>query len=122
MRSRMGRMLWFAPLAIVGFAAFIALGGYVVRELWNWLTPSLFGWKAITFLQAVGLLALSRILFGGFGMHGSRPSPIRRRIAERMDQRLEERLASMTPEERERLREGLRRHAGGDPGPGEGGH
>ena len=50
---------------------FIALGGEVVRLLWNWLLPPLFGWAQITFWQALGLLALCRILFGGFGLHGS---------------------------------------------------
>lgn len=35
--------------------------------LWNWLIPELFGFKPIDFWQAVGLLALARILFGGLG-------------------------------------------------------
>ena len=52
-----------------GFIVFIALGGVVVRLLWNWLLPELFGFPPITFWQALGLLALSRILFGGFGHH-----------------------------------------------------
>jgi hypothetical protein len=39
----------------------IAVFGMLVMLLWNWLLP------AITFLQAMGLLALSRILFGGLG-------------------------------------------------------
>ena len=72
------RWMFIVPLAIVGFALFITLGGQVVKELWNWLLPTLFGWKEITFWQAVGLLALSRILFGGFGMgsgHRGRMSP-----------------------------------------------
>jgi hypothetical protein len=36
-------------------------------HLWNWLLPPLFGWRQITFWQALGILALCRILFGGFG-------------------------------------------------------
>lgn len=64
-----------APLAIVGIAVFAALGGWVVQHLWNWLLPALFGWPAVTFWQALGLLALCRILFGGFGrgMHHAGP-------------------------------------------------
>ncbi len=46
---------------------FIAIGGEIVLHLWNWLLPPLFGWRQITFWQALGLLALCRILFGGFG-------------------------------------------------------
>jgi len=49
-----------------------SFGGEIVLHLWNWLLPSLFGWREITFWQAVGLLALCRILFGGFGWHRPR--------------------------------------------------
>jgi hypothetical protein len=61
------KWIWFlGPLAL---AAFITLGGEVVMHLWNWLTPQLFGGKQIGFWQALGLLALCRILFGGLGCH-----------------------------------------------------
>ena len=53
-----------------GFIIFVALGGLVVWWLWNWLMPELFGLRELTFWQALGLLALSRILFGGFGRSG----------------------------------------------------
>ena len=49
-------------IAIVAVAVF----GFVVRGLWNALIPAIFGWHTITFWQAVGLLVLSKILFGGF--------------------------------------------------------
>ena len=94
------RLLWIAPLAIVGLAVFTAIGGGVVKLLWNWLLPTLFGLPSITFWQAIGLLALCRILFGGFGLGGgSHRYSSRRRMAERWEQ--------MTPEEREKLRQGL---------------
>lgn len=54
----------------IGFLIFIALGGVVVLLLWNWLVPSLFGLREITLWEALGLIALSRILFGGFGHRG----------------------------------------------------
>src|SRR5512141_1022629 len=94
------KWIFLAPLAIVGFAAFIAVGGAVVRYLWNWLLPPLFGWHQVTFWQAIGLLALCRILFGGLGRHGFDRSHVRRRMAERWEH--------MTPEERERFRHGMR--------------
>lgn len=37
----------------------------VLMLLWNWLMPAIFGLGIITFWQALGLLALSKILFGG---------------------------------------------------------
>jgi len=55
-------------LAIVGFViALIISVGWVVMYLWNKIIPPVFGLGMITYWQAVGLLILSRILFGGFG-------------------------------------------------------
>jgi hypothetical protein len=43
MRPRTKKLIWIAPLAIVGMAVFLALGGTIVRLLWNGLLPGLFG-------------------------------------------------------------------------------
>ncbi len=101
-------MILFAPLAIIGFILFIALGGTVVMLLWNWLLPTLFGWSQITFWQALGILALGRILFGGFGFHGPSRSGFRRHKwgHKDKDSGLREWL-DMTPEEREKFRQGI---------------
>jgi len=101
------KWIFLVPAAIVGIALFITLGGAVVQYLWNWLLPSLFGLRQITFWEALGILALCRILFGGFGMHGSRRSGPSRRMAERWQQ--------MTPEEQERFRQGIRGRCGFGP-------
>jgi hypothetical protein len=101
------KWIFLAPLAILGILAFIAIGGEVVLHLWNWLLPALFGWRQITLWQAIGLLALCRILFGGLGGHGSGRSNFRRRMAEHREQ--------MTPEERERFRQGMRGACGFGP-------
>ena len=93
---------FFAPLAVVGLAAFVAAGGWIVQHLWNWLTPALFGWHALTFWQALGLLVLCRILFGNLGGPGGRPGHLRRRMAGSRGPRWED----LTPEERERFRRG----------------
>src|SRR6266403_400883 len=98
------KWIFLGPLAILAMLLFIFLGGELVLHLWNWLLPPLFGWRQITFWQALGLLALCRILFGGWGGHGSPRSNIRRRIKERMDERWER----MTPEEREKFRQSFR--------------
>ena len=58
----------FIPIAI---AAGVFIFGSVVMLLWNALLPALFGFKIITFWQALGILVLAKILFGGFrGGHG----------------------------------------------------
>jgi hypothetical protein len=97
------KLIFIAPLAILGMLLFIAIGGEVVLQLWNWLLPPLLGLRQITFWQALGILALCRILFGGFGFHGPRRS-VRRRM--------EERCEHMTPEERERFRQRMRERFG----------
>ncbi len=119
MRPRLKRLIFIAPLAILGMLLFIFIGGELVRLLWNWLLPPVFGWRQITFWQALGLLALCRILFGGFGRHGSGRSNLRRRMEERCERRIEERSQNMTPEERERFRQRMRERWGFGPSTGE---
>jgi hypothetical protein len=88
------KVLIFLPIVFVVF-------GEAVLHLWNWLMPTLFHLPAIGFWQAVGLLVLSWLLFGGlrgFGGYGSRYRGHWRR-------RMQERWEHMTPEEREKLRE-----------------
>jgi hypothetical protein len=93
---------WIIPAAIIGIPLFLFVGGEVVMHLWNWLLPPLFGWRALGFWQALGLLALCRILFGGLGHHGG-PGPRRG---------WEGRCRKMTPEEREKFRQAM--HEGFD--------
>lgn len=114
MRPRLRRMIWIAPLAILGMLVFITVGGVIVRALWNWLLPPLFHWPLIGFWQALALLLLCRILFGGLGWRGSMRSHMRRRMEERM----EERCANMTPEEREQFRQRMRERWGWGPSTG----
>ena len=99
------KLFFIVPLAILGMVVFMAIGGEVVRLLWNWIAPALFRLPQITFWQALGLLALCRILFGGLGLGGGHRSGRRRRMAERCEH--------MTSEERERLRQRLRERWGG---------
>lgn len=109
--SRRRKLIWIAPLAILGIALFIFLGGEIVMQLWNWLLPSLFGWRQITFWQGLGILALCRILFGGHVWRRSGRSRFRHRMAERWER--------MTPEERERVRQSWRGRCGFGPSAGE---
>jgi len=98
----MRRRKWIIVLAPLAIALFIFIGGEVVMRLWNWLLPALFNGPLITFWQAVGLLALCRILFGHHGWRGGGGRYYARR---RIMQRMNERWQQMTPEERERYRQ-----------------
>lgn len=86
----------------------IAASGWVLMALWNWLMPALFsGAREIGYLQALGLLVLSKILFGSFrgrGCHGRWHR---------------QRLEQMTPEEREKFEAGMRGCCGKRKGDGE---
>jgi len=88
MRSK-ARFIGWAGLALVAVAAL----GVVVMVLWNAVVPVLFtSAHPIDYLHALGLLVLSRILFGGFrgrgGWHGRRHAA---------------RWQAMTPQEREKF-------------------
>jgi hypothetical protein len=85
-------------------ALFVTVFSFVVMRLWNWLMPAVFGWHLINFWQAVGLLVLSKILFGGF--HGRRGRHMYWR------HRMSERWEKMTPEERDKFRQGMRGRCG----------
>lgn len=119
---RRKKLLFIAPLGLLAVALFIFIGGEVVKLLWNWLLPPLFGWRQLTFWEALGLLTLCRILFGGIGGHRGpsyRGPGIRARMADKMADRMADRFAerwgSMTPEERERFRQRVRERCGFDP-------
>lgn len=102
MAGKLLKIMFIAPLAILGMILFAFIGGEIVLHLWNWLMPPLFGWHELTFWQALGLLALCRILFGGFGWHRSRGF--------RFGGGMGGHFARMSPEERERFRQSVREH------------
>ena len=89
------RGLRVGVIGVVGVAVF----GFIVMSLWNWLAPAVFGLRTITLWQALGILILSKILFGGFRRRPGYGGPWRRRMSERWQQ--------MTPEEREKFRQGM---------------
>jgi len=99
-RHWVARGLKFVLFAVLFFTVF----SLVVMSLWNWLMPALFGWHVITFWQAVGILVLSKILFGGFRGGPGRHLYGRRRMMERWEK--------MTPEEREKFRQAMRGRCG----------
>lgn len=91
------KWLFIVPAAIVGIALFAALGGGIVMLLWNWLMPELFGVRSVTFAQALGLLALCRILLGGRGGHGFHRARWSAEDKARFRHRIRERLGLGAP-------------------------
>jgi energy-coupling factor transporter transmembrane protein EcfT len=109
---RVPRAMRVLIVAVLVFTVMF-LVGWLVMSLWNWLLPALFGFKTIGYWQAIGLMVLSRLLFGGFRAMGSRSGDGHgRRFARRWER--------MTPEEREKFRQAMRQwceqpHAGAPP-------
>jgi hypothetical protein len=54
------------PIILFGIA-WAAIMGIIVFGLWNALIPAILGLPVISYWQALGLLLLTRILFGRFG-------------------------------------------------------
>jgi hypothetical protein len=86
----------------------IAVFGFIVMSLWNNILPlAITGVKTISFWQALGILVLSKILFGGFAGRGRwRGSPA-------WKEKMKQRWDKMTPEEREKFKAEWKNRCGG---------
>ena len=95
----------FVVFKVVKVAAAIvffgALFGFGTMHLWNWLVPDLFHGPVISFWQAVGLIVLSKIMFGGFHGRGGKWGG-RHKMREQWKMKMEERMSTMTEEEIEK--------------------
>ncbi len=89
-------------------AAMVTLMGFVTMYLWNWLIPEIFGGTTITFIQAIGLIVLGKMLTGvmtwgprGWGGHHRHWNG---RNASHWKAKMEAKMANMTPEEKEKFK------------------
>jgi hypothetical protein len=97
------------PLFVLGVVALVALAVY---GLWNGVLAEVVGVKTVTYWQALGILVLARILFGGFpGRRGGPFGPPWRRHM------MMKRWESLTPEQREKMRAEMRQRFGDWPKP-----
>jgi hypothetical protein len=94
-------ILFFGIIAVIVF-------GFVVMGLWNALLPAVLGVKTITFVQALGILLLSKILFGGFGGGGKGWQG-----SAAWKEKMKQRWDKMTPEERETFKAEWKNRCGG---------
>ena len=79
------------PVRILGILARVLMGiglatafafvfAILVKALWNWIMPGVFGLGEIGFWQAFGLLLLAKIFFGGHGHGDHHPRSSHHRI------------------------------------------
>jgi hypothetical protein len=91
---------------IVLAAIFCCAIGFSVQFLWNWLIPELFHGPLITFWQAIGLCLLGKLIFG---WHGNGGGPWGMRAKQQWRRKMMERMEHMSEEEKDKLREKMRR-------------
>ena len=89
--------------------AFVVVFTFIVMTLWNAILPAVLGVSAITFWQAMGILVLSKILFG-FGGGGWKHKG--EHFKERWKQRMQDKWANMTPEQKEKFKDRLKSRCG----------
>jgi len=96
---------WYYKIPLFGLMGILALIGlgYFVMFLWNSLIPVLFHGPVVTFWQAAGLFVLARILLHTFGPH-HRAHHWNSGRYNYWKTRMEEKMASMTPEEKEKFK------------------
>lgn len=80
--------------------AFTALLGYVVMFLWNHVLTAVTNVRPVDYWQAVGILVLSKILFGGF-----RGKKWGRGGYQHWKNKWSEKWRDMSPEEREKIKQ-----------------
>lgn len=78
---------------------------WIVMQLWNCLLPEILGVKSITFWQAMGILILSKILFGGFHFG--------KEMKDLKERKMRQKMESLSPEEREKFKEIWRNRCSG---------
>ena len=67
--TRVLRIIGMTFVGVVFAVAFALVFGLLVKWLWNWIMPAVFGLGQITYWQAFGIVVLAKLLFGGFGPH-----------------------------------------------------
>ena len=101
-RSFWPRRIFF--FILIAAAAVLVFGG-VVMLLWNNILAVVLPIQTISFVQALGILVLSKILFGGFrGGWGSRRHYWKNNMMQKWN--------TMTPEEREKFKQEWQRRCG----------
>lgn len=97
----MHKKFWIKKIIgiIILVIVMMALLGWVVMCLWNNVLAAVLPVSVVTFWQALGILLLSKILFGGFhGRWGSHRGG-------RWGKEMQEKWHGMTPEEREKIKQ-----------------
>lgn len=102
--KRMNGKIKFGFLFLPLFIGGVFLFTWGLMALWNGILPEVTGVKTISFWQAMGIFALSKILFGFGGSWGGKRSRWRER---------REKYNNMPPEEWDKIKSEWKNRCGG---------
>jgi hypothetical protein len=100
--NKYSKFFFFIPMMIFGLSAL----SFIVMQLWNWLMPLIFKLPTISFFQAAGLFALSKILFSSFNFNARNK---RMALKHKM---MEDKMMHMSEEERQEFKEQWKKRCG----------
>ena len=105
-RSKFPRFILF----LLFIFAFLVPLGFIVMALWNNILAAVVHVPLINFWQALGLFALSRILFGGFP---GKPGWAGHRHQRKDMEEMRNKWFNLTPEEKDQFRQDWKNRFGG---------
>jgi len=113
MRRNFGRRRVAFPFILIALLL-VSLFSFIVMTLWNTILSPVLNISVINFWQALGILVLAKILFGGFpgGWRGRPRWGWNKEMFEKRKEMLEK-WQTMTPEEREKFKQEWRSHCRG---------
>ncbi len=82
----------------VGFAIaflFALLFGFIVKLIWSVTLTPMFGLMEPSYFQAVGIIILGRLIFGGFGKHHPHPKSGKQKFYDKIHDRFHARCSSL---------------------------
>lgn len=105
MRNKFNRC---GPAGFFVILLFLTAATFATQYLWNWLVPELFHGPVVSFWQALGLLLLSKLLFG-WHHHRGGPGGWGGRDRSQWKEKMQMKMEQMTPEEREKFKSNFKR-------------
>ena len=105
MRRNFGRRKIVFPFILIALA-FVSLFSFIVMTLWNTILSPVLKINVINFWQALGIIILAKILFGGFpgGWRGRHRWGLNKEMFEKRKEMMEK-WQTMTPEERDKFKQ-----------------
>ena len=63
MNNKIVTKIAYAFGVMLGWTTTLLLCGFIIKSLWNWLMPTIFGLTTITFSESIGIYLLGECIF-----------------------------------------------------------